>query len=176
MVNLIGLVIGSTLARNADVPAEEVPRFSLLGAVSPSPLLGAVVVNAALAQRERDDDTYLELGTARSRGANLVEQLQQRLRHRHERELEREQVRQREQERERREHRERREAEAFQQVALALAILQQSMAQPRQDVPTFGDAMNGVREALSRLEEVVRYSQRETGEGVSQEGLDPSDR
>lgn len=172
MVNLIGLVIGSTLARNAEVPAEEVPRFSLLGAVSPSPLLGAVVVNAALAQRGRDDDTtQLELGTG-SRGANLVKQLQQRLQHRRERELQRDQVREREWERERQQHRERQEVEAFQQVALALAVLQQSMAQPRQDSPTFGDAMNGVQEALSQLENVVRDNRRETGEGVSQEEVE----
>jgi hypothetical protein len=56
MLNLIGLVIGRTLAQQADVPADEIGKFSLLGAASPSPLLGAVLVSAALRPRDEGDD------------------------------------------------------------------------------------------------------------------------
>ena len=56
MVNLVGLVIGSTLARRAEVPAADVQRFALLGSVPSSPLFGAVFVNAAIGQRRGDRD------------------------------------------------------------------------------------------------------------------------
>jgi len=173
MANLIGLVIGSTLARNADVSAEDVPRFALLGAVSPSPLLGAVVVNAALAQRG-NDSTY-EPRAMMSRGANVVEQLQRQLQRRREREQEQEQAREREQERERRQRRRRQEVDALQQVTLAIAVLQESVAQRSQGAPSFGAAMGGVQDALAQLDRVVR-SDRETGDRVLAEDTAPSDR
>ncbi|WP_331736585.1 hypothetical protein OG426_54850 (plasmid) [Streptomyces canus] len=53
MVNLIGLIVGRSLAQRADLPENEAARISLLGAASPSPLMGAVLVEAAIRQQRR---------------------------------------------------------------------------------------------------------------------------
>ncbi|MFG2022143.1 hypothetical protein [Streptomyces sp. NPDC048825] len=55
MVNLIGLMVGRSLAQKADLPEEEAARISFLGAAAPSPLMGAILVEAAIRRERRPD-------------------------------------------------------------------------------------------------------------------------
>jgi hypothetical protein len=59
MINLIGWAVGNALARQAEASKEDINRLSLLGAASPSPLLGAVLVSAALRQDNDEDDKHV---------------------------------------------------------------------------------------------------------------------
>jgi len=163
MVNLIGLVIGNQLARDAQVPNEEIPRFSLLGAASPSPLLGAVLVNIALAQRETEQDSGGMEQVIAANPARLVRTLRERLERQQQREREQEQTRQRELSREQREYEQRQEQAVFERIMLAVAELQQSMARPQPETPTFDDAMSGVQDALNQLRQIHDYQQRREG-------------
>jgi hypothetical protein len=59
MINLVGWAVGNALAREAKASTDEVARLSLLGAASPSPLLGAILVRSAL---DRDDRGVTTIG------------------------------------------------------------------------------------------------------------------
>jgi hypothetical protein len=164
MVNLVGLVIGSTLARRAEVPAADVQRFALPGSVPSSPLLGAVFVNAAIGQRRGDRD--LVLGASAPTDLTALRERRERQRERErERDNEREQARRRQQQEQELERQQRHEDAAFDDVLLALTAVRQSMAGSREVPPSFDAAMDEFRASLRQLEDVVQ--DREGGGGGS---------
>lgn len=159
MVSLIGLVIGKTLAIQADVPAEEVPKFSLLGAASPSPLLGAVLVSSALRQREDDDRTGIDRaaleGAAAPRGVDPLRERREQNRERRERqELERQESLRKAQERLERERARRKQEGLFEDVGAALTEVQRAMAEKGR-APDVREAWSEFEQAVIRLNQVV---------------------
>jgi len=165
MVNLVGLVIGSTLARRAEVPAADVQRFALLGSVPSSPLLGAVFVNAAIGQRRGDRDLVLGASAPPLTSPRCGSGGSGRGERERERDTEREQARRRQQQEQELERQQRHEDAAFDDVLLALTAVRQSMAGSREVPPSFEAAMDEFRASLAQLEDAVQ--DREGGGGGS---------
>ena len=140
MVNLVGFALGLSQARQADVPREDAARFGLLGAAAPSPLMGAVVVSAALAQQQgrgllrsqRDG-----VGASRAGAAGRRRELERQLRQVEQQfaAQEQQEAQRREEEREQREERRRAGEEALQRVVGAFAAYEQALARQEDGDP-----------------------------------------
>jgi hypothetical protein len=168
MVNLIGLAVGATLARQADIPADERTRIALLGAASPSPLLGAVLVSSALGR------TGFETGSGLSRGslfgtAGRRRDERELARDRREQDRERQQRVDREQEEQLREGLEglerqrkgRERDELFDDVGAALTEVHRALAEQRR-TPDLREAFGEFQEAVMRLTQAVEGHDRDS--------------